>query len=150
MNVPKVAVLTARIASVGPVPEADAILTELETELGLAPAPEAPAPAQVDIATELRTMREAAVTQMARYRKIAALLETMESVHAESLRPQNAAVRPKVASAVAKIAGVFAEVDTVEDLDKPLEAIQKAISSLYGDTSKNSSYYFSRREKGGK
>lgn len=150
MDVPKVAFLIARIANAGPVPEADAVFGELEVELGLEPAPEAPAPAVVDVATELRTMREAAVEQMARYRKIASLLETMEAVHAESLRPQNASVRPKVAAVVSKIAGVFAEVDTVEDLDKPLEAIQKAISSLYGDTSKNSSYYFSRNQKGGK
>ena len=100
------------------------------------------------VASQVREMREAAVASMVRYRRIAGVLESLESVVSEAKKPQNAAVRRLVASAVGKTAGVFAQVDSVEDLDKPLEAIEKAVSSLYGNPAKNSSLYFGRRGKG--
>ena len=63
-------------------------------------------------------------------------------------RPQNAAIRPRLAKIVEKVAGVFAEIDTVKDLDTTLEQIEKAVHSVYGDQSKNSTFYFDRRGKG--
>jgi len=100
------------------------------------------------IGDQIKRLKAAAAIPAANYRRMYDILASMERVWADASRPQNAAVRPKVASMVRKVAGVFAEVDTVQDLDKPLEAIEKAIHGLYGDQSSNSTYYFDRRGKG--
>ncbi len=100
------------------------------------------------IGDQIKRLKAAAAIPAANYRRMFDILSSMERVWAVAARPQNAAIRPKVATMVRKVAGVFAEVDTVQDLDKPLEAIEKAIHSLYGDQSQNSTYYFDRRGKG--
>ncbi|KKL50105.1 hypothetical protein LCGC14_2308870, partial [marine sediment metagenome] len=82
-------------------------------------------------------------------RRILAITDRLRDVWTTASKPHNAAVRPRVARLVQQVAGVFAEVDTVKDLDKPLEQIEKAIHGLYGpDQSANSAFYFGRRGKG--
>jgi hypothetical protein len=100
------------------------------------------------IGDQIKRLKAAAAIPAANYRRMFDILSSMEQVWAVAARPQNAAVRPKVAAMMKRVAGVFAEVDTVQDLDKPLDAIEKAIHSLYGDQSKNSTFYFDRRGKG--
>lgn len=122
-----------------------------------APAPErevAPARSEfvVDnpsILDEIDQMRSAAAKPAERYGRVIAILDGLRHAAVLAGRPQNAAVRPQIAVIVKKVAGVFAEVDTVQDLDKPLEQIERAVHGLYGNQSSNSCYYFDRRGKGG-
>lgn len=100
------------------------------------------------IGDQIKKLKAAAAVPAANYRRIHSIMSALERAWTEAARPQNAAMRPKLASAVKRVAGIFAEVDTVQDLDKPLEQIEKAVHSLYGDQSKNSTYYFDRRNKG--
>lgn len=100
------------------------------------------------IGEQIKKLKAAAAVPARNYRRIHNILDGLEKVWISASRPQNAEVRPKVASVVKKVAGIFAEVDTVDDLDKPLEQIEKAVHGLYGDQSKNSTYYFDRRGKG--
>jgi len=97
---------------------------------------------------QIDQLRSAAVVPAANYRRIVSILSGLKQAFVAAQRPQNAAIRPQIASIVEKVAGIFSEVDTVQDLDKPLEAIEKAVHSLYGDQSKNSTFYFERRNKG--
>jgi len=102
----------------------------------------------IQAADAVGRLYKAAATTARNYERIMDILEGLHSAIKVAARPQNVAVRPKVASLVEKTAGVFALCDTVEDLDRPLEEIQKAVHSLYGDQSKNSTFYFDRRGKG--
>lgn len=97
------------------------------------------------IGDQISKLKSAAEIPLKNYQRIVKILEGVEAIHKLAARPQNAAVRPHVATIVKKVAGVFAEVDTVADLDKPLEQIEKAVAAVYKDQSKNSSYYFERR-----
>lgn len=97
---------------------------------------------------QISKLHQAAIVPLKNYRRIASITESLARVVDLSSRPQNAAMRPHVAKVIEKVAGVFREVDTVEDLEKPLEQIEKAVASLYGDQSSNSSLFFERRGKG--
>lgn len=97
---------------------------------------------------QINKLHQAAVAPLKNYRRIATITDTLGKVAELAARPQNAAVRPQIMNAIEKIAGVFSQVDTVADLDKPLEQIEKAVAALYGDQSSNSSLYFERRGKG--
>lgn len=97
---------------------------------------------------QVKKLHSAAVAPAARYQRILAITAGLHRALQASERPQYAALRPRIAKIVEKTAGVFAEVDTVADLDKELEAIEKAVHSLYGDQSSNSTFYFDRRGKG--
>lgn len=97
---------------------------------------------------QINKLRSAAIVPASNYRRIVSIMTGLRQACEFAKRPQNAAVRPRIAQIVEKVAGVFAEVDTVQDLDKPLEAIEKAVHSLYGDQSKNSTFYLERRGKG--
>jgi hypothetical protein len=100
------------------------------------------------IGEQIKRLRAAAAYPASNYRRILAITDQLRDVWTAASKPQNAAVRPRVARLVQQVAGVFAEVDTVKDLDKPLEQIEKAIHGLYGDQSKNDTWYFGRRGKG--
>lgn len=93
-------------------------------------------------------MRAAAAVPAANYGRIVSLLDGLRHAALLASRPQHAAVRPRISSIVQKVAGIFAEIDTVEDLNKPLEQIEKAVHALYGDQGKNGCFYFERRGKG--
>jgi len=97
---------------------------------------------------QIKKLHSAAIVPATRYQRIIAITAGLNRALLASERPQFAALRPRVAKIVEHVAGLFAEVDTVEDLDKDLEAIEKAVHSLYGDQSKNSTFYFDRRGKG--
>jgi len=97
---------------------------------------------------QISKLQQAAELPARNYTRISEILKGLLRAAQASERPQYAAVRPRISAIVAKLAGVFAEVDTVQDLDKPLEAIEKAVHGLYGDQGKNSTYYFDRRGKG--
>lgn len=97
---------------------------------------------------QVRALHSAALKPAARYQRILAITAGLHRALLAAEKPQYAALRPRIAKIVERTAGLFAEVDTVEDLDKPLEAIEKAVHSLYGDQSKNSTFYFESRGKG--
>lgn len=105
------------------------------------------APAE-SIIDQIDQMRSAAARPAANYGRMISILDGLRHAAALAQRPQNAAVRPRIAEIVNKVAGVFQQVDTVQDLDKPLEQIEKAVHALYGNQSANSTYYFDRRGKG--
>lgn len=100
------------------------------------------------IKDQIQKLKSAAAIPAANYRRIFNIASELERAWDFASKPQNVAVRAQLKDSVAKIAGIFAEVDTVADLDKPLEAIEKAVHSVYGDQSKNSTFYFERRNKG--
>lgn len=100
------------------------------------------------IGEQVKKLKSAAEPAARNYQRIVSILAGLQRAVEISKRPQFAAMRPKIATIVQKTAGVFECVDTVEDLDKPLEQIEKAVHGLYGDQSKNSTYYFDRRGKG--
>jgi hypothetical protein len=100
------------------------------------------------IGDQIKKLKAASAIPAANYRRIYTILSSLEKAWAVASRPQNVAMRPKVASAIKTIAGIFAEVDTVQDLDKPLEQIEKAVHSLYGDQSDNHTYMIDARGKG--
>lgn len=97
------------------------------------------------IGDQISQLKSAAEIPMKNYQRIVKILEGIDTIHKLAARPQNAAVRPHIATIVKKVAGVFAEVDTTADLEKPLEQIEKAVAAVYKDQSKHSTYYFERR-----
>jgi len=97
---------------------------------------------------QIKKLHSAAVGPAARYQRILAITAGLHRALLASEKPQFAGLRPRIAKIAEHVAGVFAEVDTVADLDKDLEAIEKAVHGLYGDQSKNSTFYFDRRGKG--
>ena len=100
------------------------------------------------IGEQVKKLKSAAEPAARNYQRIVAILGGLQRATEIAKRPQFAAMRPRIALIVQKVAGVFECVDTVEDLDKPLESIEKAVHGLYGDQSANSTYYFDRRGKG--
>ena len=100
------------------------------------------------IGEQVKRLKSAAEPAARNYQRIVAILAGLQRATEIAKRPQYAAMRPRIAQIVEKVAGVFQCVDTVEDLEKPLEAIEKAVHGLYGDQSKNGTYYFDRRGKG--
>ena len=97
---------------------------------------------------QIKQLKAAAMVPANNYRKIVEICDLLKKVALDSRRPENANVKKHLATAIRKISGIFAEVDTVKDLDKPLDQISKAVHSLYGDQSKNQTFYFDRRNKG--
>jgi hypothetical protein len=98
-----------------------------------------------DVDKQISRMKIAAEIPLKNYGRIIKILEKMEYINKMAALPQNATVRPHITTIVRKIAGVFAEVDNVCDLDKPLEQIEKAIAAIYKKPSSNNSCYFERR-----
>lgn len=90
-------------------------------------------------------LRIAAEAPIKNYKRILSILDKVESLNKIASLPQNSEVRPRIAAIVKKIAGVFAEVDSVHDLDKPLTQIEKAIASIYKDQSSNTNCFFERK-----
>ena len=93
-------------------------------------------------------MKAAAAVPARNYQRIVRIIDGLDKAHRLASRPQNVGVRPRIVDLFRKTAGVFAEVDTVQDLDKPLEAIEKAVHSLYGDQNSPNTYNFESRGKG--
>ena len=100
------------------------------------------------IGEQVKRLKSAAEPAARNYTRIVSILSGLQRATKIAERPQYAALRPRIALIVQKTAGIFQEVDTVQDLDKPLEAIEKAVHGLYGDQGKNSTYYLDRRGKG--
>lgn len=100
------------------------------------------------IGEQINKLKSAAAVPARNYIRIVKICDGLRGAAVAARRPENAAVRPRLAAIVKRVAGIFAEVDTVDDLDKPLEQIEKAVHALYGDQSKNDTYYFDRRNKG--
>ncbi len=101
------------------------------------------------ISEQIKCLKAAAVSPARNYTRIVSIVEGLERACVACRSPENAALLPRIAEATRKVAGVFKQVDTVEDLEKPLEAIEKAVHALYGpDQSRNDSYFFDRKGKG--
>jgi hypothetical protein len=97
---------------------------------------------------QISKLHSAAMAPASRYQRILAITAGLHRALMATEKPQFARIRPRIAKIVEHVAGLFAEVDTVADLDKDLEAVEKAVHGLYGDQSKNSTFYFDRRGKG--
>ena len=97
---------------------------------------------------EISRLKSAAEIPASNYTRIVSILDGLHRAAVAASRPQNAHLATQLRDVTAKVAGLFQEVDTTEDLNKPLEAIEKAVEGLYGDQSKNDTYYFTRRGKG--
>jgi hypothetical protein len=97
---------------------------------------------------QIQKLKSAASAPLKNYQRIVRIIDGLDKAHRLASRPQNVGVRPRVVELVRKTAGVFAEVDTVQDLDKPLEAIEKAVHGLYGDQNSPNTYNFEARGKG--
>jgi hypothetical protein len=100
------------------------------------------------INAQIRKLKSAAMIPANNYRRIIRIIDGLDKAHKLASRPQNVNIRPRIIELFRKTAGVFAEVDTVQDLNKPLEQIEKAVHALYGDQSKNETFYLGRRGKG--
>jgi hypothetical protein len=100
------------------------------------------------IGEQIKNLKSAASIPAHNYQRVLHILNGLDKACVLASRPQNAQIRPKLALIAKKVAGIFAEVDLVEDLDRPLSEIEKAVHSLYGDQSLNSSAFFERRGKG--
>ena len=98
---------------------------------------------------QIDLMRSGIASSINKHQKVMNILDGIRTAAELVQLPQNELMRSRVASVVQKIAGVFAAVDSVADLEgKSLEAIQAAVHKLYGDQSKNGTFYTSRRGKG--
>jgi len=125
------------------------LVEAIHAHVNLLAAEEPPPVNMAALKTELDQLHQAALLPAQNYRRIANICHELIRIHHLAAQPQNAAVRPQFANLITKVAGIFAEIDTVADLDKPLEEIEKAVHKLYGpDQSKNSMPYFERRGKG--
>jgi hypothetical protein len=84
------------------------------------------------LSNQVKRLAAAAATPAENYSRIMSIAGDLEKAIEISRRPQNAAIRPKIAGLVEKIAGIFAECDTAADLSKhSLEEIQAAVHKLY-------------------
>lgn len=103
---------------------------------------------------QIDKMRSAAVVPASNYGRVVRILDGLRHAAVLAQEPQNEPVREQIASIVNKVAGVFAEIDTVQDLDKPLAEVESAVHALYGKQfgeqgqSSNKMSYFERRGKG--
>jgi vacuolar-type H+-ATPase subunit I/STV1 len=84
------------------------------------------------IGEQIDKLHSAAIRPASNYARIVSILGGLKRAVMAAQRPQNAAVRPRIAAVVEKVAGIFSEVDTVKDLDRPLDQIEKAVHALYG------------------
>jgi hypothetical protein len=100
------------------------------------------------VCAKVEQLHAAALIPAKNYRRIATITSKLQGLAKLASLPQNAALRGQIKDIVQKTAGIFAEVDTVEDLNKPLEQIESTVHKLYGDQSKNSTYNFEARGKG--
>lgn len=100
------------------------------------------------IGQQIKKLYSACMIPANNYRRLANICNELDKAFAVASRPHNASQLPSLANIIRQVAGVFAEVDTVQDLEKPLSQIEKAVHSLYGDQSKNATWYFERRGKG--
>lgn len=123
------------------------LATEL-TEISK-PAPTNPTKDQFSVvADQIDRLHSAAVIPAQNYRRIATITSKLKGLVQLASHPQNAGLRDQVRDIVKKTAGVFSQVDTVEDLNKPLEQIEKAVHKLYGDQNSPNTYNFEARGKG--
>jgi hypothetical protein len=99
---------------------------------------------------QISRLKSASATSAKNYHRIYEILHNLEGAVVAAARPQNAAVRPKLAAIVKHVAGIFAEVDTTEDLDKPLSAVESAVHKLYNNGKVNdpSTYNFDSNGRG--
>jgi hypothetical protein len=162
MDFKKIAASVARLAQMDPQDSAvDRTVQELKSEVSLLTG-EVEHPAgykgsfgeaseKDDVAAigeQIKKLQTAAQIPARNYARMSSILVGLNRAHEASVKPAHAALRPRIAKIIEKVAGIFAECDTVQDLDKPLEAIEKAVHSLYGDQGKNGTFFFDRRNKG--
>lgn len=100
------------------------------------------------IGEQIKKLHSAAAIPARNYARMMSILAGLHRAHEASGRPVYAHLRPRISAIIKKVAGIFAEVDTTQDLSKPLEDIERAVHALYGNQSSNKTYYFERRNKG--
>ena len=91
---------------------------------------------------EIKRMKAAAEIPAKNWQRVISILDGLHRAATLAVRPQNSEVAPRIKEITAKVAGLFKEIDTAEDIaEKSLEEIEKAVANMYGDQSKNSTYY---------
>lgn len=138
--------IVSRLASLNP--EDAAVLKTTEELVSALENSKSSVASSKELIEELTKLHRAAEIPAKNYGRILAITAGLGKAVKLAERPQNAHMASKIADLVKKVSGLFAEVDTVADLDKPLEQIEKAVHSLYGDQSKNHTFYFDARNKG--
>jgi hypothetical protein len=101
--------------------------------------------------SSVKKLHNASTVPARNYAKVAAITADLSRVIEVSRRPQYAALRPRIATIVTKLAGIFAQVDLADDISAhTLEEIQTAVHKLYsnGQMNKPSTYNFVARGKG--
>jgi hypothetical protein len=100
---------------------------------------------------QVQKLHQAATVPASNYNRIAGITSGLARAIEISRRPQFAALRPRIATIVAKVAGIFAEVDLADEISAhTLEEIESAVHRLYsnGALNKPSTYNFQARGKG--
>jgi F0F1-type ATP synthase alpha subunit len=99
---------------------------------------------------QMQVLHHAAERPARNYQKIISIIAGVNRLLDAVSRAENAHLRPRAVQVATKIAGIFAEVDTAEDLDVPLEKIETAVHKLYNNGKLNDpkSYNFSQTGRG--
>lgn len=112
-------------------------------------APSAPTKNDFNVVCEqVERLHSAALVPAQNYRRIATITSKLKGLVSLASLPQNAELRNQIKDIVKKTAGIFSQVDTVDDLNKPLEQIENAVHKLYGDQNSPNTYNFESRGKG--
>lgn len=103
------------------------------------------------IQSQVSRLHSAAVIPAKNYERMRNITAGLHQVVQMAKSPENEALRPRIAKIVERVAGAFALIDTVQDLDRPLSEIEAAVHRLYSNGKQNapSTYNFEARHKGG-
>lgn len=95
------------------------------------------------LGNQISRLKKAAEIPANNWKKILNITEGLHRAVVIASKPQNHSPETvsKLKSAIAKVAGLFQEIDTTEDLNRPLAEIEAAVAKLYGNLSDNSSFY---------
>ena len=164
MNIKRIASLINKLSSADPLDAEVAALTEeIASELeaaGMNELSESKAPVHMEVPVhsepdslmeQVASLHSAATIPAKNYARVASITSGLARAVEISRRPQYAAVRPRIAKIVSKLAGIFSEVDLAEDVSaRSLEEIERMVHSLYSNGAQNkpSTYDFVARGKG--
>jgi len=150
-SISRISSLIQQLASTDPKnPEVEVITNMLVTELGSGHTASDSMNPDV-LLGQIKKLHTAAVVPAANYAKIANITAGLARLVEISRRPQNSKMRPRVAQIVSRLAGIFSECDTADELSShSLLEIEEAVHKLYsnGTLNKPSTYNFQTRGKG--
>lgn len=104
-----------------------------------------------ELKTHVSRLQKAASAPAKNYTRMLSITAGLNRAIELSKQPENAAIQPRIATLVNKVAGIFALCDTADELSaKSLEEIEAAVHRLYdgGAMNKPNTYNFEARGKG--